>query len=343
MGRAPVAPPAQLPTIELPDRAVRLIETICGLPGNPEVIASIRHGPDAEVIRDLVARRDTAGLYDRLMAALSFQGVSDRVALGYITAHGNATFVGVGQGLEATRCACPKLAGFNAYAGCGYRKTARTCARPQHLRLCPVRRLPLRKGALNVQAVSLHLFLRNLAGDDLVGLIEGAVTAEAASGGHDWPARAGRALVGLLARVEGVSSKLANMVLAELLLAGRSSDPTWQAVGLGLVTIDSLVHKLLDRTGILEAAGATHTYGVACYRPGGCEAVVRALASRIDASRFDPALPADCPLFVQKALWRFCAAGELDTCNVAQIGRNQICRQARLCPASAACLMAQRP
>ena len=199
---------------------------------------------------------------------------------------------------------------------------------------------PLRKGVLDVQAVSLHLFLRNLAGDDLVGLIEGAVTAEAASGGHDWPARAGRALVGLLARVEGVSSKLANMVLAELFLAGRPDDPIWQTVGLGLVTIDSLIHKLLDRTGILDAVGAAHPYGLACYGEAGCEAVVRALATRIDASRFDAALPADCPLFVQKVLWRFCAAGELDTCNVAHVGLRRRCLQARTCSVALECVKA---
>lgn len=322
---------------------VRLVEVICGLPGNPEVVARIRHGSDAEAIRAFVAARDTAGLYDRLMGALSLQGVSDRIALGYIADHGNATWRDLSARLTTTRCACPKLAGFEAFTGCGYRKTAKTCARPQHLRLCPVRQLPLRKGALNVQSASLLLFVRDLGAGDLVGLLEETISAAQLTGEADWAAQAGRVLVGLFSQVEGVSSKLANMVMAELLLAGRPDDPGWQKVGLNLVTVDSLVLKLLDRTGVLEALGAPHAYGLACYRPGGCEEVIRALAARIDARSLDPKLPRDCPLFVQKALCRFCAAGELNTCNVAEVGRGRRCRRAYSCPSSAWCLRAREP
>jgi hypothetical protein len=39
------------------------------------------------------------------------------------------------------------------------------------------------------------------------------------------------------------------------------------------------------------------------------------IAARIDARTFNPGFPKVFPRFVQSAIWRYCAEGELDICN----------------------------
>jgi hypothetical protein len=311
------------------------------------------------------ATGDTDRIYAWLMDLLSLQGISNDIAFGYIEAHGNADRPTIRDHLATTRCACPKLAGFEAHLGCRYRKEAATCARPQHLRLCPVRKLPLRKGLLNVQAYSLHFFLRDLCGDDLAGFIDGQIAAakaevaepdgdDAGDGGDadadetsgrqergadlDWIDLARARLVTAFSRIEGVSSKLANMILADILLGGRPDDPDWEAVGATCIVVDSLVHKFLDRTGILKACKAPHAYGVACHRDHGCDGVIRQLARRIDASTLRPGYPAYFPRAIQAAIWMFCTASELDVCNAANVGKGRRCEMAGECPVAGMCV-----
>jgi hypothetical protein len=97
--------------------------------------------------------------------------------------------------------------------------------------------------------------MRMAAGDD-----------QAPSDDLDWIDVARARLVMAFSRIEGVSSKLANMILSDILLGGRPDDPDWVAVGATCIVVDSLVHKFLDRTGILKAFKAPHAYGVACHR-----------------------------------------------------------------------------
>lgn len=320
------------------EEAVYLVEAICALPRNGRLVSRMRRWARQSGTPAAVAARDTAALFDWLMNGLSLQGISDEIAFGYIAKHGNATWQGIEEATTRTRCACPKLADFHTYTACGYRKAARTCARPQHLRLCPVRQLPLRKGGLNVQALSLYFFLRDICGGDLVEFIDHEIaSAKAEAGEGDWIAMARGRLVDGLSRVHGISAKLANLMLSNLLVGARTGDPDWLAVGGSMITADTLIHKMLDRTGILAALGADHAYGTACYGQNGCEAVIRRLAAHIDHRRFDPLAVQPFPIFLQKALWHFCAAGELDVCNVAHVGRTGGCNVARMCPASPWC------
>jgi hypothetical protein len=92
-----------------------------------------------------------------------------------------------------------------------------------------------------------------------------------------------------------------------------------------MVTIDTLIHNLLHRTGTLAQCEAEHAYGPACYVPQGCAALVRALAQEIDARAFDPSFPALFPRFVQHALWRYCAQDGLSICNGNQIDDSRAC------------------
>ena len=59
-----------------------------------------------------------------------------------------------------------------AFHACRYEKTSRTCAEPDHIATCPLPTHRLRNGHLNQIAYSLYLFIRDVAGGDLVGWID---------------------------------------------------------------------------------------------------------------------------------------------------------------------------
>src|SRR6202047_3743593 len=69
------------------DHAVRLIHAICGLAGSPSLIDEIRADLRADKIRAAIRSRDTGPVFDWLMAAFSFQGISDQVAYEYMQKH----------------------------------------------------------------------------------------------------------------------------------------------------------------------------------------------------------------------------------------------------------------
>ena len=84
------------------------------------------------------------------------------------------------------------------------------------------------------------------------------------------------------------------------------------------------MHNFLHRTGILSRLGASHAYGPACYRHGGCADVLQLIAAQINAKGFNPAFPSPFPWFVQHAVWRYCAERELDVCNGSQINDQHV-------------------
>ena len=128
-------------------------------------------------------------------------------------------------------------------------------------------------------------------------------------------------LVGPLRHVYGVSDKVVMMTLSSLLLA--SNKTIWSEVGASMIAIDTLVHNFLHRTGILHRLGANHPYGAACYRPNGCADIIRTIATRIDARRFNRTFPKVFPRFVQNAIWRYCAQSYFDVCNGNRIDDRQ--------------------
>jgi hypothetical protein len=66
------------------DHAVRIIYWVCCLAGAPDLIDGIRKELRAEGILAAIRRHDTAVLFDWLMTALSYQGVSNEVAANYM-------------------------------------------------------------------------------------------------------------------------------------------------------------------------------------------------------------------------------------------------------------------
>ena len=161
---------------------------------------------------------------------------------------------------------------------------------------CPLPRHPLRNGRLNQTAYSLFLFIRDIAGGDIVGWIDQQLADHA---GSDNLAAARAALVDPLRHVYGISDKVIAMALATLLMGAGPTRPGWFDVGASFVVVDTLVHNFLHRTGILDRLGASHPYGPACYRPGGCADVLIGIATAIDARRFNPTFPKTFPRFVQ--------------------------------------------
>jgi hypothetical protein len=130
-----------------------------------------------------------------------------------------------------------------------------------------------------------------------------------------------------LRHVYGVSDKILTMTLSELLMGAQRVRPHWFAVGAAMIAVDTLVHNFLHRTGILSGCTADHAYGAGCYRLGGCADILRSVANLVDARRFNPVFPRVFPRFVQHAVWRYCAADGLDTCNGNRIDDRSGCTQ----------------
>jgi hypothetical protein len=162
----------------------------------------------------------------------------------------------------------------------------------------------------------LFLFIRDAAGGDIVKWIDRQLT------DHSGPtnlAAARASLIDPLRNIHGISDKVIAMALSALLIGAGASRAGWFETGASFIVVDTLVHNFLHRTGILDRLGAAHLYGPACYQPGGCADALTAIATGIDARRFNPTFPKVFPRFVQHAVWRYCAQSCLDICNGNQI------------------------
>lgn len=293
---------------ELLDNALVLVDTICRLAGSDSLI-----GPKTGRLKQAILDRDTSYLFDHLLRSFSLQGISDRAAWTYMENHDQPTWRDL-QIATAQRPDCAKLRGYWTYYGCGYRKGGRTCAVPETLSKCSVPRHDLRNGRLNQTTYSLFFFIRDIMNGDLVEWIDRSLTQASLGTAKDRGSRMQRALIEPLRNIYGVSDKLLNMTLADILLAAPVDKPAWLETGFNMNAIDTLVHNFLHRTGIIQRLGIYHTYGSACYE-NGCAEIIRKLAQRIDARQFNPNYPKNFPRFVQHAIWRYCAQSELNICN----------------------------
>jgi hypothetical protein len=303
------------------DHATRLILRVCRLVGPTAIVDD---AGDSLEVASAIRNRDTAVLFDWLVAALSYQGISDQVASDYMQRHGTATWHVIESDLRR-RPSCPKLRSYWHFHDCRYNKTRYTCAEPGHLAKCPLPNLWLRNGRLNQTAYALHLFIRDIADGDLVSWIDRLLQTVA---NQYKPNRLGRmraALIDPLREVYGVSDKVLMMALSQLFLGAPRARRRWREVGGSMIAVDTLVHNFLHRTGILHRFRADHAYGPACYRPGGCAQVIETVAQQIDASQFDRRFPRTFPRFVQHAIWHYCSQQGRDICNGNQIDDRKRC------------------
>jgi hypothetical protein len=306
------------------NHAVRLIHAVCGLAGSPTLIDEIRAELRADKVRAAIRNRDTGPVFDWLMAALSYQGISNEVAHEYMEKHGRATWQQIKQGLDRG-ASCPKLRSYWHFHECRFDKVSRTCAEPDHIGRCPLPRHDLRNGRLNQTAYSLFLFVRDVADGDLVGWIDGQLHASDSPAAPDRLRRMKAALIEPLREVYGVSDKVLTMALSCILLGAPKAMRLWIEVGGSMIAIDTLVHNFLHRTGILRRLDANHAYGLACYRSGGCADIIQAVAEHIDARQFNASFPKVFPRFVQHAIWRYCSLSGLDVCNGSRIDDSRRC------------------
>jgi hypothetical protein len=303
--------------------AVQLVHATCCLAGPASYLDDIRADlRDRGIIR-AIKDQDTPALFDWLVENLSFQGISDSVAWGYMAEHGNVRWADIAEALSRPP-SCPKLAGYWTFEGCRYHKGSGTCAEPGHIDACPLPRHALRNGRLNQMAYSLFLFMRDVADNDFVGWIDSQLsTADSQSPNRLAALR--EAIIGPLRNVYGVSDKVLAMALSYLLFAGGKQKPLWAETATTFVAVDTLVHNFLHRTGILRRLSADHPYGDRCYGPSGCAQIIDLIAAHIDARGFNPAFPARFPRFVQSAIWRYCAEDGLDICNGNRIDDDARC------------------
>jgi hypothetical protein len=128
-----------------------VVHSVCCLGGASSLIDDIRADLRAEGIPAAIRRHDTATLFDWLVSALSYQGISDQVASDYMERHGRAQWHDIDAKVAASPT-CPKLKSYWHFHGCRYDKISRTCSEPDHIDACPVPSHQLRNGRLNQMA-----------------------------------------------------------------------------------------------------------------------------------------------------------------------------------------------
>jgi hypothetical protein len=270
-------------------RSLKLIERVCGLAGSLTFLDDVRADLQKAGIQNAVAKHDTPRIFDWMLESFSYQGISDQVARNYMRQHGSASWSGIATSLRLSP-PCPLLQNHWHFDGCRDDKNSFTCSQPERIERCPLPKHRLRNGRLNQTAYSFYLFVRDIAGGNLVDWIDRRLDPETSNPGllrpnlQDSPLEW---LLGPLRNVYGVSDKILTMTLSGLLLAASEGRPRWFETGKAMIAVDTLVHNFLHRTGILDDCGVPHTYGVRCYGLGGCAEIVRAAASQIDASIFN--------------------------------------------------------
>jgi hypothetical protein len=305
-------------------RTTALIRAVCALAGCVTLIDDARVFLAGAGVFDAVRDHDDGVLFEWLMEVLSYQGVSDAIAYGYMEKHGRIGAAEVSRGLKR-KGVCPKLQSYWAFQDCGFQKSKGTCAEPQYVERCALPRHPMRNGRLNQSAYHLHLFCRDVAEGDLVDWLDRRLAQADSPKARDRSERMAAAVVEPLTHVFGISDKVLSMSLSMLLLAGDPERERWQAAGASMIAIDTLVHNWLHRTGTLKRHKAAHLYGPNCYGPDGCAAIIRSVSARIDARRFNPEFPRNFPRFVQNAIWQFCSQEGLDQCNGNRIDDRERC------------------
>ena len=315
---------------------VGLVREVCAIAGNRRYLTQLREWLADQGVVDAVAQGKSGPIFEWLCRQFAYQGIANGVAAGHIEVHGSARYADLEAQFKAGRATCPKLGSFAGYVGCRFKKHAWTCANPGQLESCLVPMVPARKGSLSETAVSLYLFIRDVANGDLVGLIDRTIGSVDAPRHPDLIARRRLALLGRLRPIRGVSDKLLAMTFSDLLVGAGAGRDRWVEVGGSMVAVDTLVHNFLHRTGIIARSGRPHPYGPACYRPGGCAEIVDRIARAIDCRQFASSLPPYFPRFVQHSIWAFCAEGQLGICNGRTIDDRERCANTP-CPLYVAC------
>lgn len=298
---------------------VRVVGQVCKLAGPLDHVARCR----SEMRRHRLSNRNqipAAEIYDWLINIVSYQGISDQAAEGFIRNHGQAKWHEIEAKLKTA--SCDKLRSFWHFKGCNYVKSKKTCSRSKLCKLCPLPSHNLRNGRLNQAAYSLFFFIRDIAGDDFFGWIDRQLP-QARKGNA--AINVGERLIGPMRSIYGLSDKVLSMALSTLLIGTARNESRRFKTGCAMIVVDSLVHNFLHRTGILKRFRADHQYGLRCFKDYGCAGLLLRISREIDAREYNETYPSFFPRFVQSAIWRYCAQSESNECNGVRIDDRHRC------------------
>ena len=304
------------------DHAVRVVHSVCCLAGSASLIDDLRAELRAEGVPSAIRRHDTATLFDWLVAAFSYQGISDQVAFDYMERHGRARGP-TSTCKPAPGTTCPKLQATGTSTAAGTTRPGH-CAEPDHLPDCPCPTTSCATVGSTRRPIPCYLFIRDIADGDLVGWIDRRLH-DARQPEPDRLARMRAALLDPLREVYGVSDKVLTMTLSCVLLAAPRR--------LDRLARSRRQHDRHRHPGAqLSAPHRDPGTGSVPTIPTAPAATGRAAAPTLLArspSRSTPAVqsgvPATFPRFVQHAIWRYCAQLGLDVCNGNRIDDRQSC------------------
>ena len=210
--------------------AVRLIHAVCGLAGSATWIDDIRADLRADKVQAAIRHRETAVVFDWLMAALSYQGIADAVAYDYMERHGRAAWRDIdqklGRGVQS-----PQAQATGISMAAATKRAAGPVPSPSTSARCPLPSHDLRNGHLNQTAYSLFLFIRDIADGDLDRLDRRPTGGRQQSAGPDRLPAWAAALIEPMREIYGVSDKVLAMALSALLLGAPKKLVLWAEVG----------------------------------------------------------------------------------------------------------------
>jgi hypothetical protein len=76
------------PTSDL-EYAIGLVSEVCTLSGEPDLIEDIRRSFRKQGLLRAIREHNSDAIYDWMVEAISYQGISDHVAASYIEQHGS--------------------------------------------------------------------------------------------------------------------------------------------------------------------------------------------------------------------------------------------------------------
>src|SRR5438067_5030704 len=81
-------------------RSARFARRVCQVAGARTLLDDARVGLARHSVIAAVQRHDTPAIFDWLIEALSYQGVSDSIAYGYMEQHGRVRWAHIADGLS---------------------------------------------------------------------------------------------------------------------------------------------------------------------------------------------------------------------------------------------------
>ena len=271
-------------------------------------------------------KRDTAAVFDWLIAALSYQGISDQIAYDYMEQHGYVRWDDINQKL-AQGCQLPQAQELLAFPRLPTTPSSGGPA-PSPITSAAVRCRPMTcaTAASTRPPIALYLFIRDIADGDLIGWIDQRLQAANSPAGPDRVARMRDAVI---APLREISRRLRQGADHGLVVPPARSAKQAAAVARGRGQHDRHRHPRSQLSAPHRHSCTGSAPPTPMARPAtGQAAALRSLKPWPNGSTpapSIPAFPAVFPRFVQHAIWRYCAQSGLDVCNGNRIDDRKSC------------------